>query len=512
MQKQEKTETANVAKKVLTKPAKSSITAVKAATSRSNLGITVKKAEDMPEWYTQVILKAELADFAPIKGCMVIRPRGYAIWQNIMNYFNGRLKLLDVQNASFPLFIPESFFEREKQHAAGFEPEVAWIMKKDEESGERYALRPTSETIIYDSYARWVRSWRDLPLRINQWCNIVRWEVQDCKLFLRSREFLWQEGHCVYETKEDCDKEVLLYLEEYRKLAEEQLAIPVLLGQKTEKEKFAGALYTTTIEAFMPDGKALQLGTSHNLGQGFAKAFDISFIGHDEEKHLPWQNSWGFSTRLIGAVVMTHADDKGLILPPRIAPLKAVIVPILFEDTKAVVLRQAHLLKEQLEDEYFSVMVDDRDEVTPGWKFNEWELKGIPFRIEIGPKDLAQEHVVVVRRDTGKKEIVTFNELKTRLSELIDAMQTDLYQKAKQAFDQSIVATENWDDFVTCTNTKKMAKAFFCGSVDCEEDIKTTTKGVTSRCIPLHDSVPQGKKCIRCGKPAKHTVYFARNY
>lgn len=512
MQKQGKKESVKEPmKQPIKAQAKTSVN-TKPVTSRSNLGITVKKTEDMPEWYTQVILKAELADFAPIKGCMVIRPRGYAIWQNIMDYFNGRLKLLGVQNASFPLFIPESFFEREKQHAAGFEPEVAWITKKDEENGERYALRPTSETIIYDSYARWVRSWRDLPLRMNQWCNIVRWEVQDCKLFLRSREFLWQEGHCVYETKEECDKEVLLYLEEYRKLAEEQLAIPVLLGQKTEKEKFAGALYTTTIEAFMPDGKALQLGTSHNLGQGFAKAFDISFIGRDEQKHLPWQNSWGFSTRLIGAVVMTHADDKGLVLPPRIAPLKAVIVPILFEDTKAAVLRQAHLLKEQLEDDYFSVMVDDRDEVTPGWKFNEWELKGIPFRIEIGPKDLAQEQVVVVRRDTGKKEIVKFTELKKRLSELVDIMQTDLYQKAKQAFDQNMVTTEKWDDFVTVTSTKKMAKAFFCGNVVCEEDIKTTTKGVTSRCIPLHASLTHGKKCIRCGKPAQQIVYFSRNY
>ena len=365
------------------------------------MGITVKKEEDMPEWYNQVILKAELADYSAIKGCMVIRPLGYAIWQKIMDTFNARIKKLGVKNAYFPLFIPESFFKKEAEHAEGFSPEVAWIENKDEDTKERLAIRPTSETIMYDSYSRWIRSWRDLPLRINQWANVVRWEVQDCKLFLRSREFLWQEGHCVYETEEEVKRETLIYLNEYKKLAEDLMAIPVLTGVKTEKEKFAGAIETTAIEAFMPDGKALQLGTSHNLGQGFAKAFGIEYIGKDEKKHYPWQNSWGVSTRFIGGLIMTHSDDKGLVLPPKIAPDQVVIVPIIFDDTKDKVLKKAKEIKDKLKK--YSVIIDDREGYSSGWKFNEWELKGIPIRIEIGPKDIEKKQAVVVRRDTGKK-------------------------------------------------------------------------------------------------------------
>jgi len=303
------------------------------------LGIKVKKDKDFSEWYNEVVLKAELADYSIIKGFMIIKPRGYAIWEKIQGSFDKVIKNLQVQNAYFPLLIPESFFKKEAEHAKGFAPELAWVM--DEEQKEKFALRPTSETIIYDSYSTWIRSWRDLPLRVNQWCNVLRWEVKQTKLFIRSREFLWQEGHCVYETEQECVKETLNFLNEYKKLCEELLALPVLDGEKTEKEKFAGAKTTYAIEALMPDGKCLQMGTSHNLGQNFAKAFDISYLDKNEKKQLPWQNSWGISTRLIGAMVMMHSDDKGLVLPPRVAKIKAVIVPIWFKNDKNVIIKKA---------------------------------------------------------------------------------------------------------------------------------------------------------------------------
>src|SRR3989344_1807168 len=331
---------------------------------KENLGISIKKNDDPAEWYGQVCLKAELAEYAPVKGCMIIRPRGYFIWETVQQEFDTRIKKLGVQNASFPLFIPESFFEKEKSHAQGFAPEVAWIANKYE--GERIAVRPTSETIICDSFKRWIRSYRDLPLRINQWCNIVRWETETTKLFLRTREFLWQEGHCVYATSEECEKEVLLFLNEYEKILKDLLALPVIKGKKTEKEKFAGAKYTFTIESFMPDGKALQCGTSHELGQGFAKAFNISFTDKNENPEIPWQNSWGLSTRLIGAVIMTHSDDKGLVLPPALVKNKVVIIPIIKGEDKKV-LKKAKEIEKTLKE--LNPILDDRLEYTPGWKY-----------------------------------------------------------------------------------------------------------------------------------------------
>ncbi len=471
-------------------------------------GITVKKEKDMPEWYSQVILKSELADYAPVRGCMIIRPYGYAIWQSIQDFFNDRLKLLKVENAYFPLFIPEKFFHKEKEHAKGFEPEVAWIENKDEKQ-ERLALRPTSETIMYDSYANWIRSWRDLPLRINQWCNIVRWEVKDVKLFLRSREFLWQEGHCVYETEEECNKEALTYLDEYTKVCEELLAIPVLKGEKTAKERFAGAKATYTIEAFMPDGKALQCGTSHNLGQGFAKVFGIEYIRKDEKKKTPWQNSWGFSTRLIGATVMQHSDDKGLVLPPMAAPTQIVIIPIIFEKTKEKVLKKANELKQKLKN--FRVKLDDRDEYSAGWKFNEYELKGIPLRLEVGPKDIENKQVVLARRDTGKKEVVKEKDLDKKIKELLDDIQESLFNKAKKFLDSSIVKVNDWNEFMKVIKDRKIAYCQFCGEIECEDIIKDKTGGATSRCIPFKEEKIKGK-CVKCSKEAKHWVYFSKSY
>jgi prolyl-tRNA synthetase len=474
-------------------------------------GITVKKADDMPEWYGQVVIKSDLADYSPVRGTMIIRPYGYAIWQKIMDYFNLRLKARGVENAYFPMFIPESFFKKEAEHAAGFSPEVAWVANKDDGSKDRLALRPTSETIMYDSYAKWVRSHRDLPLRINQWCNIIRWEVKDVKLFLRSREFLWQEGHCVYETEEECDKETLMFLDEYEALVQDVLAIPVIKGRKSEKERFAGAKYTTTIEAFMPDGKFLQCGTSHNLGQGFARAFGIKFVGKDEKEHLPWQSSWGFSTRLVGAVVMQHGDDKGLVLPPKIAPIQIVIVPILFDKTKGETIKAAEKIKKELKAKGYEVHVDSRDEYTAGWKFNQWELKGVPLRIEIGPKDIEKGHVVIVRRDTGEKYTVKNSHIKERAKELLHDIQNNLFIKAHENMKKHIAEPESWEEFLKAVDNRKIIYAPFCGRKECEDWIKDKTKGANSRCIPFGQK-KVSKKCIHCGKDASEYAFFGKCY
>lgn len=470
-------------------------------------GITKNKQKDMSDWYSQVILKAQIADYAPVKGCMVIRPYGYAIWQNIVNFLDNNIKKLGVENAYFPTFIPESFFKKEAEHAKGFAPEVAWIQNKDDDTKERLALRPTSETIMYDSYSNWIRSWRDLPLRINQWCNIIRWEVKDVKMFLRSREFLWQEGHCVYKTEGDCHEETLMYLEEYRKVLEDLLAIPVILGKKTSKERFAGAIRTYTVEGFMPDGKALQLGTSHDLGQGFAKAFDISFIGKDEKNHLPWQNSWGLSTRTVGAMILMHSDDKGLIVPPNVAPIKTVVVPIIFKKNKEDVIKKAKEIATLL-----NAKLDDREEYSSGWKFNEWEMKGVPIRIEIGPKDIENNQVVLVRRDTGEKEFIKMDKVKETVKQRLVDIQESMFNKAKKHLTNSIVKTEDKKEFYKLLKEKKLVHTYFCGDEICEDIIKDKSGGATSRCVPLDSKQPQNKKCINCDKDATVEIYFSKNY
>lgn len=479
--------------------------------SEKKLGITVKKEDDMAEWYQQVCLKSEVADYAPVKGCYILRPLGYALWEKIQEYFNKRMKYRGVQNAYFPLFIPESFFQKEATHAEGFTPEVAWIANRDEEGSERLAIRPTSETIIYDSYSRWLRSWRDLPIRINQWANIVRWETQATKLFLRSREFLWQEGHCVYETESDCDREVELFLLEYKDLVEKLLAVPVIYGRKTDKEKFAGAKYTMTIEAFMPDGKAIQCGTSHNLGQGFANAFGMSFQDKDGEQKLPWQSSWGISTRLIGTTIMQHSDNKGLVLPPALATNKLVIVPIIYDKSRDDVLNKAAEIKESLGE--YDPILDDREEYTPGWKFNEWELKGVPLRLEFGPKDMEADQVTAVVRDTGEKQYIKIKDLKSALPEILQQMQNRLYENAKHNLENSIVTVSNFDELVKAISERKLVKTVFCGETGCEDWIKDKTGGATSRCIPMGDeTAPEGSKCAHCGKDAKWNIYFSKSY
>ncbi len=474
---------------------------------KEKIGITIKKDEDFSEWYTQVVQKAELADYSSIKGCMIIRPNAYSIWENIQNYFNERLKILKVKNAYFPLLVPESFFKREAEHAQGFKPEVAWLDNK--EGGERLAIRPTSETIIYDSYSKWIRSYRDLPLRINQWANIIRWETKATRLFLRTREFLWQEGHCIYETEQECSKETLIFLNEYKKLCENLLAIAVITGKKSEKEKFAGAISTLSIDSIMPDGKSLQMGTSHNLGQGFAKSFNIKYLDKDEKYNIPWQNSWGVSTRLIGAIVMVHGDDKGLVLPPRIAYNKVVIIPIIFEESKNEVIKKAKEIEEKLKD--FNPILDDRSGYTPGFKFNEWELKGIPIRIEIGPKDIIKNQVVLVRRDNNKKSVIKIKDLSKEVVMVLEDIHKNLFDKSKEFLNSNTIDVNNWKEFLKYIKEKKLIKAAWCGNVKCEDNIKDKTDGVKIISIPF-DQPKNIKECIYCNNKGKYLAYFCKSY
>ncbi len=467
-------------------------------------GIKIKKADDISEWYTEVVQKAELADYAPIRGFMIIRPNAYAIWEHIQDVFNKVLDEKGVRNAYFPMLIPESFFKKEAEHAEGFSPELAYIEGKEE--GERLALRPTSETIMYDSYSKWIRSWRDLPLKINQWCNIVRWEVKQTKPFLRTREFLWQEGHCAFATEEEAIENMDEMIQAYKKMVEEELAIPVLLGRKSRMETFAGARKTMAIEGLMPDGKALQCGTSHNLGQGFAKSFDVSFAAADDNKKFAWQTSWGFSTRLIGALIMVHGDDKGLVLPPKVAKTKAVVVPIIFEKDKEKVLKKAEEIGNKLKD--VGVYVDSR-EYSAGWKFNEWELKGVPLRIEVGPKDIEKKQVVVVRRDTGKKEIVPESDVKKKVEELLEKMQKEIFAKAKEFLDSNIESAKSMDELKKKLEKRKVVKVYFEDSPEVEEEIKAVTGGATSRIV--EDSAKAGK-CVFSGRETKTIGYFAKGY
>ncbi len=479
----------------------------------SDVGVTVKKNEDFSEWYTEVIIKSGLADYAPIKGCMIIREDAYAMWEKIQEILNRKIRATGHRNVYFPLFIPESFLKKEAEHFAGFTPEVAWVTQGgDTPLDEKLAIRPTSETIMYATFAKWIRSWRDLPIKINQWCNIVRWETKATKLFLRTREFLWQEGHTAHATKEEAEKEVMYALEEYRDIMENYLAIPVIVGVKTESEKFAGADYTTALEAMMPDGKALQMGTSHNLGQHFANVFDIKFIGEDEKDHKVWQTSWGITTRTIGALVMVHGDDKGLVLPPKIAPIQVVIVPIPYKGAEPeAIAAKAKEIKNLLEQKSITVTLDDRPEYTPGWKFNQWELKGVPVRIEIGPRDLKQQQVTVVRRDTCQKAAVKESEAVAAVEKLLEEIQHNLYAKARIGLEEKTTSVTTYEEFQKVLSAKGgFLKAAWCGSAECEAKIKDETSA-TIRVRPFQKEEPVGN-CIHCGQKAQEMVFFAKSY
>jgi prolyl-tRNA synthetase len=479
----------------------------------SDIGVTVKKSQDFNEWYVEVVLKAELADYAPVKGCMIIRPDAYAVWEKIQEVLNKKIQSTGHRNVYFPMFIPEAFLKKEAEHFEGFTPEVAWITQGGNSPlEERLAVRPTSETIMYDTFSKWIRSWRDLPLKINQWCNIVRWETKATKLFLRTREFLWQEGHTAHATCEEAEAEVMYALNEYKDIMENYLAIPVLVGVKSESEKFAGALYTTALEAIMPDGKALQMGTSHNLGQHFAKVFDIKFIGEDRQDHRVWQTSWGITTRLIGAMVMVHGDDKGLIMPPKVAPVQVVIVPIPFKGAEPeAIAAKAKEIQLTLQARGYSVILDDRQEYTPGWKFNQWELKGIPVRIEIGPRDLKQGQVVIVRRDNGEKSFVKDFDILETLEKLLVDIHDSMFAKAKALLADKTTVVQSYDEFKQVIEGKGgFIKASWCGNSVCEAKIKDET-GATIRVRPFHTEEPV-TGCIACGERGKETVYFARSY
>ncbi len=463
--------------------------------------------EDFAKWYTDVVKKAELCEYTSVKGCMVIRPYGYAIWENIQHIMDSMFKATGHENVCMPMFIPESLLEKEKDHVEGFAPEVAWVTHGGSEKlEERLCVRPTSETLFCEHYANIVHSYRDLPKLYNQWVSVVRWE-KTTRPFLRTREFLWQEGHTIHATAEEAQEETIRMLNVYAEFCEKYLAMPVVKGVKTAKERFAGAEDTYTIEALMHDGKALQSGTSHYFGDGFAKAFDIQFTGKDNKLHHPFQTSWGTTTRLIGAIIMTHGDDNGLVLPPAVAPIQLVIIPI--ASHKEGVLDKANELKNKLAN-VCRVKLDDSDN-SAGWKFAEYEMKGVPLRLEIGPKDIENNRCVVVRRDNGEKIFVSLDELETKIPELLEAVRDGLYQKAVDRRAAMTFTARDYAELKDIADNKPgFIKAMWCGDRECEDKLKDEL-GITSRCIPFEQE-HLGDTCVCCGKPAKHMLYWGKAY
>jgi len=471
------------------------------------------KSVDFSRWYVEIIQKAELADYAPVKGMMVIRPYGYAVWERIQRLVDDRIKKSGHSNAYFPLLIPESFLQKEAEHLEGFAPEVAWVTHGGkEELEERLAVRPTSEAIIGNMYAKWIKSWRDLPVLINQWANIVRWE-KVTRPFLRTTEFLWQEGHTAHESFEEAQDETLMILSLYKEFVENELAIPVISGKKSEREKFAGALETFAIEAMMSDGKSLQMGTSHNLGQQFSKVFNIRFEDRNQKLQYVWQTSWGVSTRLIGALVMAHGDDSGLKFPPNIAPVQVVIVPISAGNWKENVLPLARNIEKKLGEEGLRVKLDEREEFTPGWKFSEWEMRGVPLRVEIGPKDIEKKQVVIVRRDTGKKENVTQASMNRKVPEILREIQKNMFEMALKFQQENTHEVKDYEEFKAIMESKKgFIKAFWCEDQVCEEKIKEETMATIRVVLLDQDKKAARGKCVFCQKPTETVVYFGRAY
>ena len=464
------------------------------------------RSDDFPQWYTDVILKTDMVDYSIVKGCMVIKPYGYGVWELIQDEMDRRFKATGHVNAYFPLLIPESLLKKEAEHVEGFAPEVAWVTHGgDEELTERLCIRPTSETIICSMYSKWIQSYRDLPLLINQWANVVRWE-KNTRPFLRTSEFLWQEGHTAHATFEEAEAETQRMLEVYREFAQNVLAIPVICGRKSEKEKFAGAQATYTIEAMMQDGKALQMGTSHNLSDHFAKAYDIKYLSKDGKLEHCFTTSWGTSTRMIGGLIMVHGDDRGLVLPPRVAPIQLVILPIAMH--KAGVIEKADEIYAQLKRAGIRVKVDDSDQ-TAGWKFNQWEMKGVPVRLEVGPKDIENKQVVLVRRDTHDKYIVPMETLTDTVKKLLDDIHESLYNRALAFREAKTVDATTFEELKNGVNGG-FVRAMWCGDRECEDAIKEKT-GATTRCMPFEQK-HLSDVCVHCGKPAKAMTYFAKSY
>jgi len=468
------------------------------------------RSEDFSRWYLDVVRRAELADYSPVKGCMVIRPYGYAIWELIQQTLDREIKRTGHVNAYFPLFIPASLLTKEAEHVEGFAPQVAYVTHGGgEELEEKLVVRPTSEAIIGTMYAKWVQSWRDLPILLNQWANVVRWE-KVTRPFLRTTEFLWQEGHTAHETADEAEEETRKILDLYASVCESLLAMPVVKGLKSESEKFAGALRTYSIEALMGDGRALQAGTSHNLGQNFAKAFDITFQARDKSVQHVWGTSWGVTTRLVGAVIMTHGDDSGLVLPPALAPYQVVVVPIGRENWRETVLPRALEIKHELLNAGIRVTLDDRDE-RPGWKFSEWELRGVPLRLEIGPKDIEKSQVLLARRDTREKAGVPMDGLAEHIKGLLDTIQRNLFDRALAFRESRTQRVATWDEFKQVMEGRPgFVIAGWCGSAECEALIKAETQA-TIRNMPL-DAPPATGSCIRCDQPAVAEAWFAKSY
>ncbi len=463
--------------------------------------------KDFPQWYTDVILKTQLVDYGPVKGTMVIRPYGYEIWEHIQEELNKRFKATGHKNAYFPMFIPLSYLMKEAEHVEGFAPEVALVTHVGNTPlEEKLVVRPTSETIICDMYSKWVQSYRDLPVLINQWANVVRWE-KTTRPFLRTSEFLWQEGHTLHETKEEAMEETLKMLEVYREFMQNVLAVDVLVGRKSEKEKFAGAQATYSMEAMMLDGKSLQSGTTHFFGKNFSEAFDIKYLGRDGKIDHPYQTSWGVSTRLIGALIMAHGDQRGLKLPPRVAPIQVVIIPI--ANHKEGVNEKVDEIATVLKNAGIRVEVDNRDQ-SAGWKFNEWEMKGVPVRMEIGPRDIENGVATIARRDTHEKSTLAFDSIAAGTTALLDDIHENMFKQSHDFLHSHITVCENMDELKEALDKQHFVKAMWCGCRECEDAIKAET-AASSRNMPF-DQTPIGDKCVYCGKPADKVIYFAKAY
>jgi len=475
------------------------------------VGITVSKSENFSEWYTQVVIKAELADYAPVKGLIVLRPDGYSIWESIKESLDKKLKETGHRNGFLPVLIPESLLAKEKEHFEGFNPEVFWVTHSGtSEIGDKLALRPTSETLAYSLFSKWIRSWRDLPLKINFWNSALRAEIKGTKPFLRTSEFLWQEGHTVHATKDEAEKEVVDILELYKKTIEEELAVPVVTGKKSEKDKFVGAVYTNTLESLMPDGKALQMGTSHFLGQNFSKPFDVKYLDENNSETFAWQTSWGVSWRLIGGMIMTHGDDKGLVLPPKVSPIQVVIIPIYYsKEDKESVLQKACQIKDSLSNNDIRVHLDDREQLTPGFKFNDWEMKGTPIRIEIGPKDITKNQIVLARRHNQTKISLDIDGLTEKTLSELKNIQKEMFDIAKKILDERVVRVSEYQQFKKELENGKMIDCSWCGNQTCEDKIKEET-GADLRVIPSDNT--KAETCIYCKNSGTTNVLFARGY
>ncbi|KAG2446146.1 hypothetical protein HXX76_000743 [Chlamydomonas incerta] len=488
------------------------------------MGLRNSKKANFGDWYSELVVASELISYYDVSGCYILRPWAYAMWEVVQGWFDSRIKKLGVQNSYFPLFITEDVLNTEKDHVEGFAPEVAWVTKYGNSTMEKpIAIRPTSETVMYPYFSQWIRSHRDLPLRLNQWTNVVRWEFKYPTPFIRSREFLWQEGHTAFATQAEAEGEVLDILELYRGVYEDLLAVPVTKGKKSKKEQFAGAFYTTTVEAYIPEtGRGIQGATSHCLGQNFSKMFNITYEDDDRQKQHVWQNSWGLTTRSLGVMIMTHADDKGLVLPPRVAPKQVVIIPIPKGSTAPEALQammdKVDEMTKALEEKGVRVVTDTRNNYTPGWKYNHWELKGLPLRMELGPKDMDNAAVMTCRRDTGAKEVVAWADVATRIPQLLETIQADMFAAAKARTADCTETCHSWDEFMVALNNKHMALTPWADEEEIEEEVKkkSTTPdamGAKTLCLPFEaPPLPEGTKCFYSGKPAKNWALWGRSY